>query len=85
MARRLPVVLAQSPVASAERRSLEEELPYAVYVEIALYEERAESVFVAAIIWVGRNSHKAIVIGRSGNMLKKIGSRPRASTLLPGG
>jgi GTP-binding protein Era len=60
-------------------RSLEEELPYAVYVELALYEERAESVSISAIIWVARNSHKAIVIGRSGNMLKKIGSRTRAS------
>jgi GTP-binding protein Era len=60
-------------------RSLEEELPYAAYVEIVSYEEHAEDLFTLATIWVARNSHKAIVIGRSGNMLKQIGSRARVS------
>jgi len=60
-------------------RSLGEELPYSVYVEITVYEERAEDVLISATTWVARNNHKAIVIGRSGSMLKQIGSRARAS------
>lgn len=60
-------------------RGLQQELPYSVYVEIATYEERDDLVSISATIWVARESHKAIVIGRSGAMLKKIGSRARAS------
>jgi GTP-binding protein Era len=60
-------------------RGLQEELPYSVYVEIASYEERGKSVSIAATIWVAREGHKRIVIGGSGEMLKKIGSRARAS------
>jgi GTP-binding protein Era len=58
-------------------RSLQEELPYSIYVETASYEERGEFVSISATIWVARESHKAIVIGKSGIMLKKIGSRAR--------
>lgn len=60
-------------------RSLEEELPYSVYVEIATYEEHPEDVLIFATIWVARGGHKAIVIGKSGGMLKSMGSRARAS------
>lgn len=60
-------------------RSLKDELPYAVYVEVANFEEHAGQVFIAATVWVARESHKAIVIGRSGSMLKCIGGRARAS------
>jgi GTP-binding protein Era len=60
-------------------RALQEELPYSVYVEIESYEQLGDRMSIAAIIWVARDSHKAIVIGRSGAMLKKIGSHARMS------
>jgi GTP-binding protein Era len=60
-------------------RNLRDELPYSLYVEITSYEERDVLTSISAIIWVARDSHKRIVIGRSGAMLKKIGSRARAS------
>ena len=61
-------------------RSLQAELPYSVFVEIEAFDERQFSTSIAATIWVSRDSHKGIVIGKSGRMLKLIGSRARAST-----
>lgn len=60
-------------------RNLEAELPYSVYVEISEYEEREALTSIAATIWVARESHKAIVIGRAGHGLKKIGTRARVA------
>jgi len=60
-------------------RVLGQELPYALYVEICAFEDRGESTLIGAIIWVARSSQKAIVIGKSGTILKKIGSRARIS------
>ncbi len=60
-------------------RGLKEELPYSVYVEVVSYEERDALVSISATIWVARNSHKAIVIGKGGAMLKTMGSRARLS------
>jgi GTP-binding protein Era len=60
-------------------RTLRDEVPHAVYVEIESMEARANLVAVAAVIWVERASQRAIVIGRKGAMLKKIGTRARQS------
>ncbi len=58
-------------------RTLRDEVPHAVYVEIESMEERASLVAIGAVIWVERSSQRAIVIGRGGAMLKKIGTRAR--------
>lgn len=60
-------------------RSLDAELPYSVYVEVETFDERGQVVSIAATIWVARDSHKGIVIGQGGRMLKAIGSRARVS------
>lgn len=60
-------------------RTLRDELPHAVYVEIESMEMRPSLVTVGAVIWVERASQRAIVIGRRGAMLKKIGRRARQS------
>ncbi|MGI8739363.1 MAG: GTPase Era [Gammaproteobacteria bacterium] len=60
-------------------RNLSAELPYSVYVELESFEEREGLTSIAATIWVARESQKAIVIGRSGQSLKKVGSRARAA------
>ncbi len=56
---------------------LEKELPYATHVEIEKCQEQAERVDISAIIWVEKSGQKAILIGKKGEMLKKIGSRAR--------
>lgn len=58
-------------------RRLGDELPYALTVDIELYEEFPELCKIYANIWVERSSQKSIVIGKQGEMLKKIGSEAR--------
>jgi GTPase len=56
---------------------LENELPYATHVEIEKFDDQGECVNISAIIWVEKEGQKGILIGRKGEMLKKIGSRAR--------
>ena len=56
---------------------LDKELPYATHVEIEKYEEDSERVYISAVIWVEKQGQKAILIGKSGEMLKKVGTRSR--------
>ena len=56
---------------------LEKELPYATHVEIEKYESEGDQTYISAIIWVEKQGQKAILIGKKGEMLKKIGSRAR--------
>ena len=58
-------------------RRLGDELPYALTVEIERYEETPGLSKIYAIIWVERSSQKNIVIGKQGEMLKKVGSDAR--------
>ena len=54
-----------------------EEVPYAATVVIERYEEGARLDRVAAVIFVERDGQKAIIIGKGGSMLKKIGTGAR--------
>jgi len=58
-------------------RRLGDELPYALTVEIELYQENPGITKIYAIIWVERLSQKNIVIGKEGEMLKKVGTDAR--------
>lgn len=64
--------------------NLSQELPYATAVEIDLFEEEPAkgagrgTTHIAATVFVGKDSHKPMVIGKGGQMLKKIGSEARA-------
>jgi len=58
-------------------RRLGDELPYALTVEIELYEEHPDLCKIYANIWVERSSQKSIVIGKQGEMLKNIGTEAR--------
>jgi GTP-binding protein Era len=54
------------------------EVPHGVVVRIDEYTERNEQgVYIEGTIFVERESHKGIVIGQNGQMLKKIGTAAR--------
>lgn len=56
-----------------------QEIPYAVAVQIESFEEeeRPRLVKIRAVIYVERDSQKAILIGKQGRMLKQIGQEAR--------
>lgn len=57
---------------------LREEVPHAIAVRIDEFTEREESgAYIAATIFVEKDSQKGIVIGRGGSMLKTIGTDAR--------
>lgn len=58
-------------------RQLGAELPYATTVEIERFAEEDGLYRIGAVIWVERESQKAIVIGKGGSRLKEIGSKGR--------
>lgn len=58
-------------------RTLKEELPYALSVEIEQMKQTDTQLVVHAIIWVERSSQKGIVIGKHGALLKEIGQQAR--------
>ncbi len=60
-------------------RCLEEEIPHGIAVTIERMKERPEGglIDIDATIICERDSHKGIIIGKQGAMLKKIGSQAR--------
>ena len=54
-----------------------EEVPYAATVVIERYEEQGKLLKIAAAIYCEREGQKGIIIGRGGEMLKKIGTHAR--------
>ncbi len=58
-------------------RALTQELPYSITVIVDHYKEETDLTRISATIWVERKSQKAIVIGKNGSQLKKIGSLAR--------
>jgi GTP-binding protein Era len=55
----------------------EEELPYATTVIVEAFEEGAKLTRVAATIYCEREGQKGILIGKKGQMLKRIGTSAR--------
>ena len=56
---------------------LDDEVPHGIAVEIDEFKEDEREARISATINVEKESHKGIVIGRGGSMLKKIGSSAR--------
>jgi GTPase len=57
---------------------LRDEVPHGIAIRIDQYQERGQNgAFVEATLFVERESHKPIVIGQGGQMLKKIGTLAR--------
>ena len=58
-------------------RLLGDELPYSIAVDVEAFEVEGNLRRIAAVIYVDRPSHKAIVIGEKGATLKRIGTEAR--------
>jgi len=58
-------------------RSLGQEIPYAVAVEIEKFKIENRILHIDALIWVEKTGQKAIVIGKGGQRLKQIGTAAR--------
>ncbi|HEY9086831.1 MAG TPA: GTPase Era [Anaerolineaceae bacterium] len=57
---------------------LREEVPHSIAVRVDEFKERGETgAFIRATVFVERDSHKGIIIGKGGEMLKKIGAAAR--------
>jgi len=56
---------------------LRQEVPYGLTVEIEQMKKEPGGVGINAIIWVERDSQKGIVVGKGGNVLKKVGRSAR--------
>ena len=63
---------------------LDAELPYRLTVQIEHFSSETHLIHISAIIWVETEGQKAIVIGKNGQVLKKIGeiARQEMETLL---
>jgi len=58
---------------------LHEELPYQLTVETEKWEERADgSARIDQVVYVAREGHKGIVLGKGGETIKAIGAAARA-------
>jgi GTP-binding protein Era len=70
--------IAADLVREACLNNLHYEVPHGIVVRIDEYTERNEhGVYIEATIFVERESHKGIVIGMNGQMLKRIGTAAR--------
>ncbi len=59
-------------------RNLQEEIPHGIAVTIERMSERKDGLFdIEATVVCERESHKAIIIGKQGSMLKRIGTAAR--------
>jgi len=58
-------------------RTLGEEIPYELTVEIEKFEQDGELARISGVIWVERPGQKGIIIGKNGQQLKRIGEQAR--------
>ena len=74
--------LVEETIREKALRLLQEEIPHEIYVECEKMKrtktQTKEPIYqVEAVIYCNRNSHKGIIIGKGGAMLKKIGTYAR--------
>ncbi len=74
--------IAADLIREAALLNLRDEVPHGIAVRIDEYEDREEQgagigAYIAATLFVERETHKGIVIGQGGTMIKKIGASAR--------
>ena len=57
--------------------NLHEELPQGIAVQIENWNDEGDRLFIDALVTVERESHKPMVLGKGGQMIKKIGESAR--------
>lgn len=57
--------------------NLQEEIPHGISVNIINFEEKKNIIIIDADIICEKDSHKSIIIGKRGSMLKQIGEKAR--------
>ena len=72
-------VLAAEMIREKLLRNLDKEIPHGTAVSIERMRERddAEIIDIEAIIYCEKESHKGIIIGKQGSMLKRVSTRAR--------
>ncbi len=72
-------VLAAEMIREKLLRLLNEEVPHGIAVTVETMKERQDKdlLDISAVIYCERDSHKGIIIGKQGSMLKKIASSAR--------
>ncbi len=59
-------------------KNLDDEIPHSIAVRIEEYQDRGEqNAYISATLLLDRESHKGIVIGKGGTMIRKIGQDAR--------
>ena len=56
---------------------LDKEVPHGIAIEIERMQEKKNITNINAVIYCEKNTHKGIIIGKNGDMLKKIGTMAR--------
>ena len=74
--------LAEETIREKALLLLKDEVPHGIYVEVEKMKfrknQKGEPLYdIEATIYCLRNSHKGIIIGKNGNMLKNIGMSAR--------
>ncbi|MCI8443892.1 MAG: GTPase Era [Clostridia bacterium] len=74
--------LAEETIREKALKLLKDEVPHGIYVEVEKMKQRKNKVKediydIEATIYCLRNSHKGIIIGKNGEMLKRIGRAAR--------
>ncbi len=57
--------------------NLQDELPYSCAIEVTSFKEEPKKVSIHATLWMERDSQKGMVVGKGGQMIKKIGMLAR--------
>ena len=60
---------------------LSQELPYNTAVAVEHWEDTPKGARIHAVIYVSRDRHKGMVIGKRGAVLKKVGTEARADIM----
>jgi GTP-binding protein Era len=64
-------------VREAVLEQLHDEVPYSVAVQVEEFREDRSPLYIRAVIYVERDSQKAIIIGSQGAQIKKLGESAR--------
>ena len=74
--------IAEEKIREKALRLINDEVPHGIYVEVEKFKSRKtrqkKDIYdIEATIYCKKNSHKGIIIGKEGQMLKKIGQYAR--------